>query len=202
MQTTHFWFEFASTYSYLAAWRVEAEASARHVALCWEPFLLGPIFGAQGWKDSPFNIYPVKGRYMWRDMERLCEAQGLPLKRPSQFPRSGLLAARVVCAAACAPWVPGFVRSVYRANFGEDREISRPEVVAELLQAQGLAADEWLARAELAETKQALRAQTERAIAHGIFGAPSFTVGDELFWGNDRLEQALDFAAGAVTRAR
>jgi 2-hydroxychromene-2-carboxylate isomerase len=197
-----FWFEFGSTYSYLAASRVERLAHAAGIVVVWRPFLLGPIFGAQGWNDSPFNIYPVKGRYMWRDMERLCEAQGLPLKRPSQFPRNGLLAARVVCAAAGAPWVPEFVRSVYRANFGEDREVSRPEVVAELLQAQGLAADEWLARAELAETKQALRAQTERAIAHGIFGAPSFTVGNELFWGNDRLEQALDFAAGGAARAR
>jgi 2-hydroxychromene-2-carboxylate isomerase len=190
----HFWFEFASTYSYLAAWRVEAEARARGVSVVWEPFLLGPIFAAQGWKDSPFNLYPVKGRYMWRDMERLCAAQCLPLKRPSAFPRSGLTAARVVCAADGEPWVPAFVRAVYRANFAEDREISQPEVVGELLAAQGISADEWLARAGAPASKERLRAQTERAIAHGIFGAPSFTVGNELFWGNDRLEQALAMA--------
>jgi 2-hydroxychromene-2-carboxylate isomerase len=197
MSRLHFWFEFASTYSYLAAWRVEAEARARGVEVVWEPFLLGPIFAAQGWNDSPFNIYPVKGRYMWRDMERLCTAQGLPLVRPSQFPRSGLLAARIVCAGRGEPWVPSFVRAVYRANFGEDREIAQPEVVAEMLKAEGLPADAWLARADAPETKQALRGQTERAIAHGIFGAPSFTVGDELFWGNDRLTQALDAASQA-----
>jgi 2-hydroxychromene-2-carboxylate isomerase len=195
--TLHFWFEFASTYSYLAAWRVEAEARARSVEVRWEPFLLGPIFAAQGWKDSPFNIYPVKGRYMWRDMERLCAAQGLPLRRPSVFPRNGLLAARVSCAAQREPWLPGFVRAVYRANFGEDREISAPEIVGELLKAQDLAADEWLARAKAPETKQRLREQTERAIALGIFGAPSFTVGEELFWGGDRLTQALEFASQA-----
>jgi len=182
-----FWFEFASTYSYLAAWRVEAEARARGVEVVWEPFLLGPIFGAQGWNDSPFNIYPVKGRYMWRDMERLCAEFGLPLVRPTKFPRNGLVAARVCCAATKEPWLPDFVRAVYRANFAGDREISTSEVVGSLLTAQGVSADEWLERASLPE-------QTERAIAKGIFGAPSFTVGDELFWGNDRLTQALDFA--------
>ncbi|HVH17849.1 MAG TPA: 2-hydroxychromene-2-carboxylate isomerase [Myxococcota bacterium] len=192
-----FWFEFASTYSYLAAWRVEPEARARGIQVEWRAFLLGPIFGAQGWNDSPFNIYPVKGRYMWRDMERLCDALGLPFKRPSAFPRNGLTAARVVCAAQGAAWVPDFVRGVYRANFGEDREISKPEVIGEILAAQGLPAQEWLQRASLPATKDALRAQTERAIAQGIFGAPSFTVGDELFWGGDRLTQALDFARAA-----
>ncbi|HVN40678.1 MAG TPA: 2-hydroxychromene-2-carboxylate isomerase [Myxococcota bacterium] len=189
-----FWFEFASTYSYLAAWRVEAEARARGVEVVWEPFLLGPIFGAQGWNDSPFNIYPVKGRYMWRDMERLCAEFGLPLVRPTKFPRNGLVAARVCCAATKEPWLPDFVRAVYRANFAGDREISTSEVVGSLLTAQGVSADEWLERAALPDTKQRLREQTERAIAKGIFGAPSFTVGDELFWGNDRLTQALDFA--------
>ena len=192
-----FWFEFASTYSYLAAWRVEPEARARGIQVEWRAFLLGPIFGAQGWNDSPFNIYPVKGRYMWRDMERLCDALGLPFKRPSAFPRNGLTAARVVCAAQGAAWVPDFVRGVYRANFGEDREISKPEVIGEILAAQGLPAQEWLQRASLPATKDALRAQTERAIAQGIFGAPSFTVGDELYWGGDRLTQALDFARAA-----
>jgi 2-hydroxychromene-2-carboxylate isomerase len=192
-----FWFEFASTYSYLAAWRIGPEAKACGVDVAWKAFLLGPIFAAQGWNDSPFNLYPVKGRYMWRDMERLCEAHRLPLKRPSAFPRSGLTAARVVCAANEAAWVPDFVRAVYRANFGEDRDISKPEVVGEILGAQGLSAQEWLERASLPATKDLLRARTEQAIAHGIFGAPSFTVGDELFWGGDRLTQALDFACAA-----
>jgi 2-hydroxychromene-2-carboxylate isomerase len=193
-----FWFEFASTYSYLAAWRVEPEAHARGIDVRWNAFLLGPIFGAQGWNDSPFNIYPVKGRYMWRDMERLCDELGLPMKRPSVFPRNGLTAARVVVAAQGDAWVPDFVRAVYRANFGEDREIGKPEVIGEILGAQGLDAQEWLARANLPATKDALRAQTERAQALGIFGAPSFTVGDELFWGGDRLAQALTFASRAT----
>ena len=81
-----FWFEFASTYSYPAAMRIEAAAAARGVAIEWRPFLLGPIFAAQGWNDSPFNLNPAKGRYMWRDLERRCAGYGLPLRRPVAVP--------------------------------------------------------------------------------------------------------------------
>ncbi len=83
MASSEFWCEFASTYSYPAASRFDALAAARNFSLAWRPFLLGPIFAAYGWRDSPFNIYPSKGRYMWRDMERVCDALGLPLKRPA-----------------------------------------------------------------------------------------------------------------------
>ena len=98
MASAEFWYEFASTYSYPAAMRVAGLAGSRGVALAWRPFLLGPIFAAQGWRDSPFNLYPAKGRYMWRDMERICGALELPLKRPDPFPQNSLLAARVALA--------------------------------------------------------------------------------------------------------
>lgn len=189
-----FWFEFASTYSYPAAMRVERVAAAAGVPVVWRPFLLGPIFAGQGWRDSPFNIYPAKGRYMWRDLERVCAEEGIPLRRPSQFPRSGLVAARVACAAAEEPWLPAFVRGVYTANFAEDREIAEPAVVTALLEAVGVPSAEWLARGDDGDVKQRLRAQTETAKTLGIFGAPSFVVGDELFWGNDRLADALAWA--------
>ena len=107
-----FWFEFASTYSYVAASRIEEVAAKAGVRIRWRPFLLGPIFASQGWGDSPFNLYPLKGQYMWRDMERLCEKYQIPFRRPSKFPRSGLLAARVACMAAEEPWCPRFVRAV------------------------------------------------------------------------------------------
>src|SRR5262245_44856770 len=71
------WFELASTYSYLAVSRAPEAARAAGVTLVWRPFLLGPIFQKQGWNDSPFNVYPAKGRYMWRDMERLAARYGL-----------------------------------------------------------------------------------------------------------------------------
>jgi len=191
-----FWFEFASTYSYPAAMRVERLARERGVALEWRAFLLGPIFQSQGWNDSPFNIYEAKGRYMWRDLERLCAAEGLPFVRPSRFPRNGLRAARVACWFEDEPWLPDFVRAVYDANLARDLEIGEPEVVAACLERAGAPASA-LEAAGSDAAKAKLRARGEEAAAHGLFGAPSFTVGGELFWGNDRLEDALAWAARA-----
>jgi len=188
------WFEFASTYSYPAAERIESVAAAHGVAVEWRPFLLGPIFRAQGWNDSPFNIYPLKGRYMWRDLERLTVKYGLPFRRPTTFPRNGLLAARVACVAAAQPWCADFVRRVYRANFADDRDIAAPEVLGDILTDLGRPAADILTRANADDTKRRLREQTERAIALGIFGAPTCAVGPELFWGNDRLEDAVVWA--------
>ena len=106
-----FWFEFASTYSYVTAMRIEDAAARVGVEVEWRAFLLGPIFRQQGWTDSPFNLFPAKGRYMWQDLQRQCRKHGLPLRMPSTFPRNGLLAARIACAHADAPWLPAFVRA-------------------------------------------------------------------------------------------
>jgi 2-hydroxychromene-2-carboxylate isomerase len=190
MPSIDFWFEFASTYSYPAAMRVETLARKAGVAIEWKPFLLGPIFKAQGWNDSPFNVYPAKGAYMWRDLERICSDLAVPLKKPSQFPRNGLTAARIACAYVDEPWIGEFVRAVYKANFADDRDISDRNVLESVLQGIGQPA----ALVESAgddKAKAALRANTEEAARLGIFGAPTFLCGDEMFWGNDRLEQAL-----------
>lgn len=189
-----FWFEFASTYSYLSVMRIEAAAAAAGVDVAWRPFLLGPVFLALGWNDSPFNIYPPKGRYMWRDLARLAAKYGLPFRLPSRFPRNGLLAARVALIGVEEGWVAPFARAVMSANFAEDREIGDEGVIAGLLDALGLPAAALIARAQGEDNKLALRRQTERAAELGLFGAPSFRVGDELFWGNDRLEDALAWA--------
>jgi 2-hydroxychromene-2-carboxylate isomerase len=193
-----FWFEFASTYSYPAAMRIEDAARAAGVPLVWRPFLLGPIFAAQGWNDSPFNVYPIKGRYMWRDLERVCARHGLPFHRPTRFPRSGLLAARVTLIGAGEPWGPEFIRGVYRANFVDDRDITAPEVVRDVLTDIGLDAEPVLAAAQTPDNKDRLQRQTEEAIARGIFGAPTFVSRGELFWGNDRLDDALAWHRAAV----
>lgn len=193
-QTLEFWFEFASSYSYLSVMRIEPLARAAGVTLQWRPFLLGPVFLSLGWNDSPFNIYPPKGRYMWRDLARLAGRYGLPLQVPSRFPRNGLLAARVALAGAEEVWMADFCRAVMRANFAEDRDIAEVEVIRSILAALGVPVDDILARAESPENKQALRQQTERAGEIGLFGAPSFVTPDgELFWGNDRLEDALEW---------
>ncbi|MGZ3324432.1 MAG: DsbA family protein, partial [Xanthobacteraceae bacterium] len=93
-----FWFDFASTYSYPAVVRMAALATRADVRVRFRPFLLGPIFKALGWTTSPFNLYPEKGRYMWRDLERLCADLGVPFQRPDPFPQNSLLAARVALA--------------------------------------------------------------------------------------------------------
>lgn len=189
-----FWYEFASSYSYLSVMRIEALAAQAGVAVDWRPFLLGPVFLAMGWNDSPFNIYPPKGRYMWRDLARLADKYHLPFKMPSRFPRNGLLAARVALLGAQSDWVAPFSRAVMSANFAEDREIGDEGVIAELLDGLGLDAARLIDGAQSETNKLALRRQTERAAELGLFGAPSFRVGDELFWGNDRLEDALAWA--------
>jgi len=197
-KTLDFWFEFASSYSYLAVMRIEPLARAAGVTVKWRPFLLGPVFLSLGWNDSPFNIYPPKGRYMWRDLARLAARYGLPFKVPSRFPRNGLLAARVALAGADEAWIGDFARAAMRANFAEDRDIADPAVIRAILADLGQPADALLEQAASADTKLALRSQTERASELGLFGAPSFITPDgELFWGNDRLEDALDWMKGA-----
>src|SRR4051794_33017522 len=98
-----FWFDFASTYSYLAAARIRPLAAAAKVQVRFRPFLLGPIFKAQGWDTSPFNLYEAKGRYMWRDMERLAAELSLPFRRPAVPTRFR----RTACcrrASPCTDW--------------------------------------------------------------------------------------------------
>jgi 2-hydroxychromene-2-carboxylate isomerase len=190
-----FWFDFGSTYSYVAAERIGERAARAGVEVAWRPFLLGPIFTAQlGIKGSPFNAYPARGRYMWRDLERLCAKYDLAWKKPSAFPRNGLLAARVGCAAGDAAWAPDFYRAVFRANFAEDGDISDPALVQQLLGAVGQDAAALLARASSPEAKQALRDRGDEAVRAGIFGAPSFLVAGELFFGQDRLDDAIAWA--------
>jgi 2-hydroxychromene-2-carboxylate isomerase len=195
MAEIEFWYEFASTYSYPAAMRVEKVAAPKGVTVRWRPFLLGPIFGAQGWTDSPFNLYPAKGRNMWRDLERICEAEDLPLKQPPfRFPQNGLKVARIALAGVTDGWTPAFTRAVYTANFAEQKDIADDGVLATILGKLGVDAEQAVSAANSSDNKQALKAQTEEAIARGIYGAPSFLVGQELFWGNDRLEQAVAWA--------
>ena len=189
-----FWFEFASTYSYIAASRIESMCAAAGVPLRWKPFLLGPLFALQGWNDSHFNLNPRRGTYMWRDMERLTAKLGLPWKRPTVFPRPTTLPSRVACHVADEPWAGDFIRSVFTANFGEDFDINAPEVLREILTRLDQPADAVLAAAQMPERRGLLRANTEAAAAAGLFGAPNCLVNGELFWGEEALEDAIAWA--------
>ena len=190
-----FWFEFGSNYSYPSVMRIEALAQRHGVTVVWKPFLLGPVFRSLGWQTSPFVAQREKGAYVWRDMERLCERYALPWRRPSAFPRRALLPMRVALLGADQPWMGKYCRRMMLLNFAEDREIDTPAAVAQVLEGIGLASEPWIEAAQSALNKERLRLQTERARERGIFGAPTFFAGDEMFWGNDRLEDALVWAA-------
>ena len=192
-KTVEYWFEFASTYSYLSTMRLPELARAAGVTVVWRPFLLGPIFAAQGWDTSPFNLYAAKGAYMWRDMERQCENYGLELHRPDPFPQNSLLPARVALVAPEGAAKVAFCQNVYLAQFSARQDISDPEVIMACAAAAKLPSG-ILEAAQTTENKHALRLATEEAGRHGIFGAPCFRVRQELFWGNDRLEDALAWA--------
>jgi 2-hydroxychromene-2-carboxylate isomerase len=195
MAALEFWYEFGSTYSYPAAMRIEPLAEKAGVELRWRPFLLGPIFKEFGWTDSPFNIYEAKGRYMWRDLTRICEGEGIPLKLPPvRFPQNGLEAARLALVGEGDGWTPAFTRAVFLANYAEQKDISDEETLGAILATLGVDADAALAEASTLPIKDRLKQQTKEAAARGIFGAPYFTIGDEPFWGNDRLEAALAWA--------
>jgi 2-hydroxychromene-2-carboxylate isomerase len=190
-----FWYEFASTYSYLSAMRIEAEAAAAGVNVVWQPFLLGPIFHAQGWNTSPFNLYPAKGRYMLRDIGRIASARGIAFHLPDPFPMNTLKAARLALVGIEEGWVAPFSRAVFAAEFADRRDIADTAVLQDVLEGLGIDAGRALGRSAHAEIKERLRAMTADAEAHGIFGAPTFETADgELFWGDDRLDAAIAHA--------
>ncbi len=191
------WFEFASTYSYLTVSRVQTLLHENQIEYVWRPFLLGPIFRDRGLTTSPFVLDPLRGAYMWRDMERRAKRYGLEFKRPSTFPLNGLNAARIMTAALNEQWCGHFAKLVFEAQFGRGKDISDEAVLKAALSACDVDPDHWFDLSQQEDTKQKLRAFTDKARALGIFGAPSFVVGEELFWGDDRLEDAIEWAMDA-----
>jgi 2-hydroxychromene-2-carboxylate isomerase len=196
MPKLEFWYDFASTYSYLSAMRVEELGREHGVEIVWRPFLLGPIFKAQGWDNSPFSLYPAKGRYMVRDIQRIAAERGLTFRLEThKFPQSSLNAARLGIVAAEEGWAPVFTRELYLLQFRDAENIAEPGTLGRALKAAGQEPEMLLKRIGEQRVKDALRAQSERAAQLGIFGAPTFVTEDgELFWGDDRLERALAWA--------
>jgi 2-hydroxychromene-2-carboxylate isomerase len=190
-----FWFEFGSNYSYLSAMRIEDEARRRKVRIVWKPFLLGPIFRSLGMENSPFVLQKEKGAYVWQDMVQQCSKYGLRWVQPSVFPRLGVLPLRIALLGADQPWVGAFCRRVMELSFVLDQDINQPAAMAQILTDLDLPASDLLDQAQADSTKMRLRVQTDQARAKGIFGAPTFFVVSEMFWGNDRLEDALRCAS-------
>lgn len=190
-EAIEFWFEFGSNYSYLSVMRVEEAAAQLGVQVHWKPFLLGPIFRSFGWDTSPFVLQKAKGEYVWKDMARECSKYGLPWVHPTTFPRTALLPLRVALVGAEQDWMGAYCRRMMSLNFAEDREIDSQDVVADVLAQLDLPAQRIIDEAQSEANKLRLRQQTDAAKAKGIFGAPTFFVCDEMFWGNDRLDNAL-----------
>lgn len=202
MPAIDFWFELRSNYSYLSVMRIEEAAARRGVRVHWKPFLLGPIFRSFGWETSPFVLQKAKGDYVWSDMARECRKAGIAWRKPSVFPRPAVLPMRVAVLGAGEDWMGAYCRSVMSINFVQDGDIDSEDVVADVLGKLGLPAGEILAAAQSDSNKLALRIQTQAASDKGIFGAPTVFVGDDMYWGNDRLDDALDAARNAPATAQ
>ena len=194
MQPVDFWIEYGSTYTYLSVARMGRLAEASGVEVRWQPFFVMPIMAESGMTQGPFLPFPSKTAYMWRDIERRSSRHGIPYARPSTYPVNSLLTARIACIASAEGWCQAFTEDVFRLHWTENILIGSDENLHRAL--VGLAKDPRMLveKAQTAETKEALKKQTERAKSLGIFGAPSFTVGEELFWGDDRLDEALEWA--------
>jgi 2-hydroxychromene-2-carboxylate isomerase len=155
-----------------------------------------PILIEQGLENGPFLPYPNKLRYMWRDLERRALRYGIPYQKPSVYPPNTLLTARIGYLAQTQDWCAGFTQEVFRLHWTEGAIIGTDENIRRSLNLVGQHADSIISTAQSDDNRKGLRRQTEQAKALGIFGSPTFVVGNELFWGDDRLEDALDFSAG------
>ena len=193
MPAVEVWIEYASTYSYLTVARIGALADARGVELEWQPFWLGPVRERQG-LGMPFPEGSARAAYMWRDLERRAQRLGIPWRRPEQYPVNSLPWARVALVGAREGWCRAFTQEAFRLHWVEGRLIGTEGNMRSALATAGQDVDRVLAIASSPEGKEALKQQTEKALSRGIFGAPSFVVGGELFWGDDRLEEALEWA--------
>ncbi|HUL58036.1 MAG TPA: 2-hydroxychromene-2-carboxylate isomerase [Anaeromyxobacteraceae bacterium] len=195
-----FFYDFVSPYSYLASTRVAALAERQAANLRWRPFLLGGVFKATG-NRAPIEV-EAKGRHMWIDLQRWAKRLGVPLVRPDPFPVASILALRSALEAERQGKLVPFTHAVYRAYWGEGRDISQPDLLAQLAASVGLDGPAVVAAAP--QHKEALARQTQDAVDRGAFGAPTFFVGGEMFVGNDRLElveDALRAASGAASGA-
>lgn len=194
MQPVDFWVSIGSTYSYLSVMRLPALAEARGAKVRWRPFDVRHVMVEQD--NIPFKGKPVKAAYMWRDIERRAARYGLSPRLPAPYPLPGLvLANKVALLGVEEGWTEAYVRAAYRGWFEESQPAGEEPNLSRSLAAAGCDLQDVMARAASPDAASALQTVTEEAMALGVFGAPSFVVGGEVFWGDDRLEDALDWAA-------
>jgi 2-hydroxychromene-2-carboxylate isomerase len=191
-KTLDFFYFIGSTYTHLAVHRAEQVAARSGIALVWRPFSVRTLMREQN--NIPFAGKPVKTVYMWRDLERRAQRLGVPFKAQPPYPIDAQeLANRVATLAASEGWCAPFTRAAYAAWFLAGEDPGAPGPLRRILASLGRDADAVLAQAESAEVRQRYAAETDRARALGIFGSPTFACSDEIFWGDDRLEDAIDW---------
>ena len=192
MKRIEFFYDYASTYSYLAHREIERVAAAHDAELVFRPMVLGFVFKASG--NSMPAAVAAKAAYMVHDVRRWARHYDLPFKMPSVFPVNTIRALRAAVAALEDGVFARYHHAVMEGYWAHDRDIGDAETLAKIASDVGLDGERLVARAEDPTVKAGLKANTDDAIARGVFGAPTFFVGDKMFWGNDRLlfvEEAL-----------
>jgi 2-hydroxychromene-2-carboxylate isomerase len=189
-----FFLFYGSIYTYLAAMRIERLAALAGVDVCWRPFNLREILIEQN--NIGFTKNPVRVKYSWRDVERRAVRHGLPFEARPPYPVDpDLLALRTGVVAQAEGWCADYTKTTFRAWFVEHRPPGIGGNVDHVSATMDKPAKAIIARAAEAETSRRLRQQTDIARNLGIFGSPTFAVGDEIFWGDDRLEEAIEYAS-------
>lgn len=199
MSEIDFWYSIGSTYSYLTVMRLPEWARERDLSVSWRPFDVRAIMISQ--QNVPFKGKPVKTAYMWRDIARRAQKYGLRPSLPAPYPISDLeLANRVALLGHRQGWGVAYAREAYRLWFEMGQEAGGEPNMSEALFRAGQEPMSVIEQARADEIGAALTHETETAVALGIFGSPSFVVRDEVFWGDDRLEDAFSWARlGHVT---
>ncbi len=193
-RTIEFFFDYSCPYAYLGFTQIEAAAARVGAKLSLEPMLLGGVFRAN---DTPQKLFatlsPQKAKHSAEDMGRWAEMFGVPLRMPAEHPFRTVEALRATIVAGIDPKV---VRGFYDMYWVHNRPVSDEAVMREVLAAAGHDADLVLAKIATDDVKEELRKRTDKAIAHGIFGAPAYVVdGERMYWGQDRAHLALSLTA-------
>lgn len=190
-----FWFSLVSPYAYLTSMRINKLADQKGVAINYHPMAMPPIYAALGWKVNPFADYPFKLDYVWLDVERTARLRQLKFQKPKSFPQDPMLATRTALVGFGEGWGWDFSLKFYQANFQTGCDPASPALIERLLGDLNVDPGPVLDRAQSQAGHEKLADQTARALTRGVFGAPFFFVDDDPFWGDDRLELALDHAA-------
>ncbi|NUP09239.1 MAG: 2-hydroxychromene-2-carboxylate isomerase [Polyangiaceae bacterium] len=183
-----FYFDFSSPFAYLASTQIEAITARTGATIALKPVLLGGLFRSIGTPDVPlFEMPEPKRRYQLLDLERWAASYGVPFRFPSRFPMNTVKALRLALVCPEERQLD-LVHAIFAALWAEDRDISNEEELRAICSALSLDVGPLFAKVGASETKAVLRAGTDDAERRGIFGVPTFVVGDELFWGQDRIE--------------